>query len=225
LTPWFISLILKDNKQEAEMNLRTSLDTLGISPDTDAAQAKRAYKLKVRRWHPDQFPEGSTTKARAEEQLKQINVAYARVSAYLALKRPQPTVTATTGPYHPGRGGAYRHDPPGVETKKRSWVNHLFDTLNAYVGDRAGKPYEPADDVTASNRRKTFGQVLDEMAVGSISPKQKRQTSNPAAARRRAASDNRLYHRNRATVGKVGGAESPGPVKPVGRVRGIGRSR
>ena len=66
------------------MNLTTSFNTLGIGPDTDEAQAKRAYKAQVRRWHPDQFPEGSATKAGAEEQLKQINIAYARVKAHLA---------------------------------------------------------------------------------------------------------------------------------------------
>jgi hypothetical protein len=207
------------------MNLTTSFNTLGISPETDAVQAKRAYKAQVRRWHPDQFPEGSATKAGAEEQLKQINIAYARIKAHLATHWPDPTVTATATPPHPSQGSADRHGPPDEKTKKRSWVDHLFDALNAYAGNRADEPSAPPDDETDTNRRKTFEQVLDEMAGSGITPKQKREMGNPAAVRRRAASDHRIYGRKGVTVGKVGGSESPGPIKPVGRVRGIGRSR
>jgi len=207
------------------MNLTTSFNTLGIDPETDEAQAKRAYKAQVRRWHPDQFPEGSVTKVEAEEQLKQINIAYARVKAHLAMHRPNPTATATASPPHPHPGSAGRHKPPGEKSKKRSWVDHLFDALNTYTGNRAGEPSAPLEDETANNRRKTFEQVLDEMAGGGISPKQKGQTKNPAATRRHAASGYRRCGRKGGAVGTVGGSESPGPVKPVGRVRGIGRSR
>ncbi|MCB2146126.1 MAG: J domain-containing protein [Deltaproteobacteria bacterium] len=204
------------------MNLTTSFDTLGIGPDTDEAQAKRAYKAQVRRWHPDQFPEGSATKAGAEEQLKQINIAYARVKAHLATHRPDPTVTA---PPPPKQGTADRPVPTDEKSKKRSWVDHLFDTLNAFAGNRAAEPSSPPTNETDANRRKSFEQVLDEMAGGGIPPKKTRQPGNPAAAHRRAASGYRPHRRSGGAVGTVGIPESPGPVKPVGRVRGIGRSR
>jgi len=207
------------------MNLATSFKTLGIGPEADEAQAKRAYKAQVRRWHPDQFPEGSATKAGAEEQLKQINIAYARVKAHLAMHRPDPTVSASATPPYPGQGRTDRHEPPGGNSKKRSWVDHLFDALNAYAGNRAGEPSAPPDGETDTNRRKTFEQVLDEMAGGGIPPKPRRRPGKPAAAGRRSASGYRHYGRKGATMGTVGGSESPGPVKPVGRVRGIGRNR
>ncbi len=207
------------------MNLATSFKTLGISPEADEAQAKRAYKAQVRRWHPDQFPEGSATKAGAEEQLKQINIAYARVKVHLAMHRPDPTVSASATPPHPDQGGTDRHEPPGGNSKKRSWVDHLFDALNAYAGNRAGEPSAPLDDETDTNRRKTFGQVLDEMAGGGIPPKLRRRPENQVAAGSRVASGYRHHGRKGATVGSVGDAESPGPVKPVSRVRGIGRRR
>ena len=207
------------------MNLATSFKTLGIGPEADEAQAKRAYKAQVRRWHPDQFPEGSATKAGAGEQLKQINIAYARVKAHLAMHRPDPTVSASATPPYPGQGGTDRHEPPGGNSKKRSWVDHLFDALNAYAGNRAGEPSAPPDGETDTNRRKTFEQVLDEMAGGGIPPKLKRRPGNHAATGCRVASGYRRAGRKGKTVGTVGGGESPGPVKPVSRVRGIGRNR
>ena len=207
------------------MNLTTCFNMLGLGPETDEAQAKGAYKAQVRRWHPDQFPEGSATKTGAEEQLKQINIAYARVKAHLAMHRPEPTVSASAISPHPGQSSTDRHDIPGKKAKKRSWVDHLFDALNAYAGNRSGEPSAPLDDETDSKRRKTFEQVLDEMTGGDIPPKLKRRPGRRDASGRRVASGYRHAGRKGKTVGTVGGDESPGPVKPVSRVRGIGRNR
>lgn len=198
---------------------------LGLGPETDEAQAKRAYKAQVRRWHPDQFPEGSATKTAAEEQLKQINIAYARVKAHLAMHRPEPTVSANTTSPHPGQSSTDRHDIPGKKAKKRSWVDHLFDALNAYAGNHTGEPSAPLDEETDTKRRKTFGQVLDDMTSGGIPPKLKRRPGKHDATGRRVASGYRHAGRKGKTVGTVGGDESAGPVKPVNRVRGIGRNR
>lgn len=200
------------------MDLQKSFKLLGIDPGADPMQAKRAYKAQVRRWHPDQFPQGSPTRARAEEQLKQINVAYDRVKAHLSIHRPAPTAAASAPPPRPPQDTAGRHDAPGKKEKKRSWFDHMFDALNTLAGSRAGEPPTAPSGKSNSSRRQTFGQVLDEMAGGTISLGKKRPPKNPAAGCRRC-------RRRGGTVGAVGGTESPGPVKPVGRVRGIGRSR
>ena len=207
------------------MDLKTSFNILDIGPGTDETQAKHAYKVQVRRWHPDQFPEGSATKAAAEEQLKQINIAYARVKAHLAKHRPDPSDTDSAAPTHPPQGTARRHESPGEKSKKRSWVDHLFDALNAFTGNRDGEPPTTPAGENNANLRKTFEQVLDEMAGGNISPKQKRQSSNPGATAHRSAAGYQRYRRSGTAIGAVDSAESPGPVKPVGRVRGIGKSR
>lgn len=207
------------------MDLQTSFNILGTGPGTDETQAKRAYKAQVRRWHPDQFPEGSATKVGAEEQLKQINLAYARVKAHLAKHRPDPTVANSAPPTHPRQNTTRHHEPPGEKSKKRSWVDYLFDALNAFARNHAGEPSASPADETDADRRKTFEQVLHEIAGGGIPSKQKRQPGNPAVACHRSASGYRHNRRNGGAVGRVDGPQSPGPVKPVGRIRGIGRSR
>ena len=150
------------------MNLMTSFNILGLGPETDAAQAKRAYKAQVRRWHPDQFPEGSTTKAGAEEQLKQINIAYARVKEHLATQRAAPGVKAPHTPPHQQPETAADREASDKKTKKRSWVDHLFDTLNAFAGGRPGNPSSPSSAKTNPNPRKSFEQVLDEMSADDL---------------------------------------------------------
>jgi hypothetical protein len=205
------------------MNLTTSFNTLGIGPDTDDVQAKRAYKAQVRRWHPDQFPAGSPAKTTAEERLKQINIAYARVRTHLAKHRPAPTLSTGTPSPHPDRAGTERRDIPKAKT--RAWVDHLFDALDAYAKSHAERPSAPPDDETDTHRRKTFEQVLGEMTGSGFPSKLKRRPGNHPAAGHRAISGHRRPNRNDGAVGTVGGAEGPGPVKPVSRVRGIGRNR
>jgi curved DNA-binding protein CbpA len=203
------------------MNLMTCFNLLGLSPEADAAQAKRAYKAQVRQWHPDKFPAGSATKARAEEQLKQINIAYARVREHLSRHRPEP---AQSPPAEPDEDSTTRTDARDRRTNTRSWIDHLFDTLNAFAGGRQDNPSSASSAKSRPAGRKRFGQVLDEMAGGRIASRKDR----PVRKRKGAASTAAAYRRPRrrgSSVGAVGGTESPGPVRPVGRVRGIGRSR
>lgn len=207
------------------MDLKTSFKILGLDLQADPDQAKQAYKAHVRRWHPDQFPEGSTTKAGAEEQLKQINIAYARVKEHVALHRPDPVEAAVADPPQPSQNDARSHDAPTGKSPKRSWVDHLFDTLNAFTSNRTDDPQAPAADKPHANRRRTFEQVLNEMTGGKGSSPSKRKRANVAGIGRRGSAGNRRYRRHGSTVGAVGGTKSPGPVKPVSRVRGIGRSR
>jgi len=112
-----------------------------------------------------------------------------------------------------------------VPSQKRSWFDHLFDALNAYAENRAGEPAAALDDETDTSRRKTFEQILNEMAGGGIPSKLRHQSRRFAATGRNGTSGYRRYGRNGKTVGMVGNSEPPGPVKPVGRIRGIGRRR
>ncbi len=203
------------------MNVLSSFNLLGLSPEADAAQAKRAYKAQVRRWHPDRFPAGSTTRARAEERLKQINIAYARVREHLSVHRPEPTPSP---PVQPGQDRTTQTGARGRRTNARSWVDHLFDTLNAFAGGRRDNPSAAASAKARPKLHKRFGQVLDEMAGGRIATRTDRQARKRTDAGPAAAAYRRPRGRG-SSVGPVGGTQSPGPVKPVGRVRGIGRSR
>jgi DnaJ-class molecular chaperone len=206
------------------MDLKTSFAILGLDPEADEAQVKRAYKAQVRRWHPDQFSGGSAIQAGAEEQLKQINIAYARIKHHLPKQRTDPAVPPDDSPAHSRQGGAPVQATADGKSKKHSWVDHLFDALNTFAGNRNVEPPPSPAAQNDANRRKTFEQVLDEMAGGTISPTRKRQAGNPGAFRRDTSGYGRCRG-NGATVDAVGTTESPGPVKPVTRVRGIGRSR
>ncbi|MDY6954995.1 MAG: J domain-containing protein, partial [Thermodesulfobacteriota bacterium] len=59
------------------MDIRKSLEILGLKPDATLDEAKQAYKAQVKIWHPDRFSHDSILRPRAEENIRRINVAYA----------------------------------------------------------------------------------------------------------------------------------------------------
>jgi curved DNA-binding protein CbpA len=65
----------------------THYETLGIPRTAKPEQIRRAYRVLVRRFHPDLFPDGSKEQAHAGERLRQVNAAYA------ILSRPQQRAT------------------------------------------------------------------------------------------------------------------------------------
>lgn len=205
------------------MDLKMCFKMLDLDPPVDPVLANRAYKNQVRRWHPDQFPEGSAAQAAAEERLKQINIAYDRIKPFLTTRAGIPDAAAET-PSRPLRDAACRSEPSGKTAAGRSWVGRLFEALKALAAYHTAKPPAAPAGAPGAGRPKTFGQVLDEM-TGGMSPKPNKRAGSPDAASRRRALNLRARRRASTSVGVVGEPERPGPVKPVGRVRGIGRSR
>jgi len=75
------------------MEIKKSFEILELDPNASVDEAKQAYKDIVNVWHPDRFSHNSRLKEKAEEKLKEINVAYETVNSFLSSKkglRPRP---------------------------------------------------------------------------------------------------------------------------------------
>ncbi|PIE67231.1 MAG: hypothetical protein CSA23_05110 [Deltaproteobacteria bacterium] len=206
------------------MNLNTCYTILGIGSDADGSQAKQAYKTQVKRWHPDQFPDGTPAQSDAEERLKQINIAYSRVKAHLAEKAATVQANAGRSASPRGRRTARAQNPSDTSTASRSWMDHLFTMFSSFSNPKPHRPSADASRQSGPNRKKDFGHLLNEIAGGSPRvPRSSDQAAKPAAGNRRnaAAYGCRLRKGN----GPIGGIRPIEPVKPVRRVRGIGKSR
>jgi curved DNA-binding protein CbpA len=51
---------------------------LEIGPNVSLEEVKQAYR-ELARWHPDRFPNDFRLQQKAQEKLKQINIAYERI--------------------------------------------------------------------------------------------------------------------------------------------------
>ncbi|MGI0494213.1 J domain-containing protein [Alkalinema pantanalense CENA528] len=58
------------------MNIRQCYEVLELNPPVSHDDLKQAYKDLVQVWHPDRFSHNPRLRQKAEEKLKQINVAY-----------------------------------------------------------------------------------------------------------------------------------------------------
>jgi hypothetical protein len=204
------------------MDLQTGYQILGLDGQADDAQARRAYKDQVRRWHPDRFPEGSAAKSAAEERLKQINIAYAQIKAHwAAVRAPSSTGGAAPAP-DPQPDARHRTERPTEKSPTRAWVDHLLGMLNTLAGDRPGRPPAPATGHGEAGRSGSFHQILAEIAGADIPPPKKRR---PVCATISGQDSGATRRCRGSSVAALGGTEQAGPVKPIGRVRGIGRSR
>lgn len=53
-----------------------------INPDCSWEELRKAYRLQVKKWHPDRFPSGSQEKLLAEDKIKYITAAYKQISVH-----------------------------------------------------------------------------------------------------------------------------------------------
>ena len=71
---WIVALAISPAR------MRTNYQILGISQSATPEQIKRTFRALVKSCHPDLFVSGSEEQARAQDQLREINAAYAIVS-------------------------------------------------------------------------------------------------------------------------------------------------
>ncbi len=88
-------------------------ETLGITPDASLEEIRQAYKDLVHVWHPDRFSYNPRLREKAEEKLKEINLAYEyavlefnnpsekKEYAEQAKESPKEKKSATTAPHRP----------------------------------------------------------------------------------------------------------------------------
>ncbi len=66
------------------MNIEQSFEILELDRGASTDEIKQSYKDIVTVWHPDRFPNNSRLKQKAEEKLKEVNVAYDTLKSYLS---------------------------------------------------------------------------------------------------------------------------------------------
>ena len=69
------------------MDIKRCYEILELDPDASPDEAKQSYKDLVNIWHPDRVSNNPRLKQKAEEKLKEVNLAYEEVEAFLSSKQ------------------------------------------------------------------------------------------------------------------------------------------
>ncbi len=71
------------------MDIQRSLKILEIDRTASIDDVNQAYKDIVSVWHPDRFTHNPRLKRKAEEKIKDVNIAYETLKSFYALKQTQ----------------------------------------------------------------------------------------------------------------------------------------
>lgn len=69
------------------MDIKKCYEILELDPEASLDDAKQAYRDLVNIWHPDRVSNNPRLKRKAEEKLKEVNVAYKKMEAFLSSKQ------------------------------------------------------------------------------------------------------------------------------------------
>jgi hypothetical protein len=70
------------NRHQIKDSLERAFQTLELGSEATEEMVKRTYRELVKVWHPDRFENDASLKERAQEKLKQINLAYALLTEH-----------------------------------------------------------------------------------------------------------------------------------------------
>ncbi|TMA05084.1 MAG: J domain-containing protein, partial [Deltaproteobacteria bacterium] len=64
-------------------------EILGLKPGASLDKVKEAFRDLVKVWHPDRFAHDPRVQKKAEEKLKEINLAYQKLESFLSSHQAQ----------------------------------------------------------------------------------------------------------------------------------------
>jgi DnaJ-class molecular chaperone len=76
-------------EEKTNMDIRRSLKTLEIDRTASIDDVNQAYKDIVSVWHPDRFAHNPRLRRKAEEKIKDVNIAYETLKSFYVQKQTQ----------------------------------------------------------------------------------------------------------------------------------------
>jgi curved DNA-binding protein CbpA len=223
------------------MNLKDCYKILAIAPGTPLGLVKRAYKNQIKIWHPDRFSGDPALQSLAEENTKKVNLAYAMIASDLQ-SQPPDFKRAKTGPSPKARAAVQKAEPtkgdsppkkePADDEKDINFWQSVRDFLETLRQNPAQMPPRPhragytdmKRERRTPRRRKPFNKILEEAAVSPPSPRRSSRIRKSLSPWNRALRNRAKGRRRGGAIQGIGESRRVGPVRPVERIRGIGRN-
>ncbi len=100
------------------MEIKRCLEILELPKYPSIDETRQAYKDLVNIWHPDRVGDNPRLKKKAEEKLKDINIAYEELNSFLSSRPKTPPTVQKTAREQPKAEVFHPADRAKTETKK-----------------------------------------------------------------------------------------------------------
>ena len=114
------------------MDIEQSFEILELDPGASKDEIKQSYKDIVTVWHPDRFSNNPRLKQKAEEKLKEVNVAYDTLKSYLSseqrMEPKQEKAQPDAAPYD-NKTEAVVEAGTGIALSLWSYLSSLFQSV------------------------------------------------------------------------------------------------
>jgi DnaJ-class molecular chaperone len=190
------------------MEIKKCFEILEIDADVSVDEAKQAYKDIVNVWHPDRFSHNSRLKEKAENKLKEVNVAYETVISFLHSKKEP-------------RQGSDQAPPVKTDTNQKAAPKTKPDSESTHQDFQGKDGAEDKTEAVAETGTRIFLEVCSFLysSLRRIIDKQVLNPESISGARPKGPTQNQ--RRNRSKIGGMG----RGMGRQSGRRRGAGRGR
>ena len=214
------------------MDIHRFFSILDLDAGASLDEAKKAYREKVKRYHPDQFAENFEKKIDAEEKLKTINLAYENVRVHLKEKQSK-----RPGKKRPSKEKIYSKTTKNktesikpaedtiFESLKKSFLHFINEILRIdikYLREQWLKTFETSSNraTDANKSGKTFQQVFEE--VNSTGSKTKKTGKHQTNQMKRNPGRN-VWASGVGKSGQNSRVEGISRISPIGRIKGVRR--
>jgi len=72
----------REKKEKGPDKISRCIEVLGLKPNASEEEVNQAYRDLANVWHPDRFVGNPRLQKKAEEKLKEINVAYEYIKSF-----------------------------------------------------------------------------------------------------------------------------------------------
>jgi hypothetical protein len=142
------------------MNIQRCFEVLKIDQNASKEEVKKAYRNRVKYYHPDRLADFPNLRKTSEEKLKEINIAYEHVQSHLSAKKdinPQADPCAGTPSDDPNV--THPADKPVAKRKNRVMSKAMVKAETAYYQAIARAMFKKARMHSGKKRNKyNFGE-------------------------------------------------------------------
>jgi len=210
------------------MEDRTAFKILNIRPGASLTEAKKVYKMMVKSYHPDRFPNDPIKRKEGENKLKDINLAFAQVKRIIEENQQKASPPQTESQPKPTKQA--RSAKKEIKNKAGVFKDFCLNILKQFkqhqfqqfIKKNESQTHVRKDQQEKQTREKNFQQILEEIEKNiknkrGVNINQEKRDFNKVRPKK---TQFKNVSRQRHTDDETGRVEPISKIRPISKIGG-----